>query len=139
VATLAIHRAAARDLADQVQVDASDYVITTGGLLNDARELLGQEAYERWVVESLPFGLDTARRYRAVYLAVTNLPDAPLPAPHRALYAVGHGDMPEEVVPPERPVEETAADLLRHDPSELSARLRVLLEVWLVSDHQKGS
>lgn len=123
------------DLQDRIIVEANDYVIATGRLLHEGREALGHAAYEKWVVEDLPFSLSAARRYRAVYLAVANLPDAPLPAAYRALYAVGAGNMPETIEHPDRPLEETAADLLRHDPSELSKRLRIVLEVWLVGDH----
>ena len=119
------------DLGQRIVDLANEFVVQTGEVLETARQELGLMEYERFVVEQLPFGIETARRYRAVYLAVTNLPDAPLPAAHRALYAVGHGDMPECVQEPCRSAQETAGELLRHDASELSGRLRVSLEAWL--------
>ena len=110
---------------------SNGYVMAMGELMQIAREALGEHSFEVWVDEAMPFGVDTARRYLAVYLAKTHLPDAPLPPAHRALYAVGYGTMPETRREPCRAASQITAELLRCDLGELSPRLRVALEAWL--------
>ena len=122
-------------LTERVVEVANQYVVITGEVLQLGLEAFGREGYEQWIAEWLPFNVSTAERYRAVHLAITHLPEAPLPAAHGAMYAVGHGAMPEQHEQPGRTADELAADLLRYFPRELSPRLRVALEVWLVGDH----
>ena len=131
--------AALAHLTDRVTEVSNDHVLQVGEILQVGREELGRAVYERWVAERLPFSLTAAERYRAVYLAVTNLPDAPLPAPHRALYAVGLGQLPERAVGPCLTADELASDLIRYDASEVSPRLRVVIEAWLVGYHESSS
>ena len=72
-------------------------VLALGEYLEVGRDRLGKEGYEEWVVEDLPFGLDTAKRYRAVYRAYANLPKSTLdqlPRAWQALYALKEIDHP---------------------------------------------
>lgn len=70
-------------------VDAA--VMTLGELLELGREKLGKALYEHWVLNDLPFGLETARRYRAIHRAYVHLPEKQLrllPRPWQAMYAL---------------------------------------------------
>jgi hypothetical protein len=69
-------------------------VMRVGELLERAWQMYPDD-WKRWVVEDLPFGLDTARRLRAVYLAYKHLPPeklAQLPRAWQALFAIRHLD-----------------------------------------------
>lgn len=62
-----------------------------GELLDEAYEAHGSERWRQWVDSDLPFGVETARRLRAVYLGCKELPPeivAELPRPWQALYAL---------------------------------------------------
>jgi hypothetical protein len=135
MARVAKDSVAAAHLAERVHVVADDYVKRVGKILQLGREELGRKGYEKLVAERLPFNIATADRYRAVHLATLHLPDAPLPSPHRALYAIGHGDLPEQRESPSRCADELVAELVRHDAAEVTPRLRVIIEAWLVSGH----
>lgn len=78
--------------------DSLDRVaLTLGQLLDVGRARLGREGYERWVEEDLPFGLDTAKRYVAVYRAYAHLPKETLdrlPRAWQAMYALRCIDHP---------------------------------------------
>ena len=66
-------------------------VMKLGELLELGRSRLGKEVYDSWVTDDLPFGLDTAKRYRAIWRAYSEL-DAEvlkrLPRPWQAMYAL---------------------------------------------------
>lgn len=61
-----------------------------GRLLREAKQAAPQD-FDRWVVNDLPFGLETARRLIAISAAYEKLPSATLaslPRPWQALYAL---------------------------------------------------
>lgn len=65
--------------------------LRVGELLESALQRVGNERWRGWVESDLPFGLETARRLRAVYLGCSQLPTevvAQLPRPWQALYAL---------------------------------------------------
>lgn len=78
-------------LTSKVYETVDRVVMSLGEYLQLGRERLGKGGYEDWVENDLPFGLDTAKRYRAVYLAYSNLrPEvlAQLPRAWQAMYAL---------------------------------------------------
>lgn len=74
--------------------------LKVGRLLREAQELAPAE-FRTWVDESLPFGMDTARRLVAIHLSYQKLSEAQieqLPHPWQALYALRkhvNGKLPE--------------------------------------------
>jgi hypothetical protein len=78
-------------LTERVHETVDHAVMKLGELLELGRDKLGREGYERWILEDLPFGLDTGKRYRAIYRAYKELPAerlALLPKPWQAMYAL---------------------------------------------------
>lgn len=78
-------------LTEKVYEAVDRVVMTLGELLEVGRSRLGKEGYEDWVENDLPFGLETARRYLAVYRAYANLPQhvlQQLPRAWQAMYAL---------------------------------------------------
>jgi len=160
-------------LTRQIYEAASRAVMEIGRLLLIGKEDMGRQAYEAWVEDELPFGLDTASRYMRIYQAYSNLDEATLarlPRPWQALYALRAIDQASLTaltecgdVGPTTTVREAiamvrqyksdrwtgeplstghasarsvadavAADLMTHRPCDLSPRLRVALDAWLM-------
>lgn len=72
-------------------------VLRVGELLEEGRQSTSKAGFERWVINDLPFGLDTARRFRAIFLAFRELPEEMLtqmPRPWQALYALTSVERP---------------------------------------------
>ena len=77
-------------ITDRIYARFDRLALDLGRDLNEAYEIAGKRAYERWVDECLPFGVDKARRLRAIHLAYEHLPAdklAALPRPWQAMYA----------------------------------------------------
>lgn len=92
--------------------------LRVGELLVHARQMVKRSEYERWVAEELPFGLDKAKRLRAIYLAFSELPEdtvKKLPRPWQALYALSS-------VPKEELVEALAAGDVHAEMTVAEAR-----------------
>lgn len=76
--------------------DTVDRMVMRVGELLDRGHRMYPDEWKRWVTEDLPFGLDTARRLRGVYLAYKHLPPetlARLPRAWQALFAIRHLDL----------------------------------------------
>ena len=79
------------EIKEQIFETIDRAAMRTGELLHLARQKLSKRDFERWVTEELPFGVDTAKRLRAVYLAHSELPPkvlSSLPRPWQAMYAL---------------------------------------------------
>lgn len=79
------------DIGVEIYATVDRMAMRLGDLLDHAVEISSRAEYERWVTEDLPFGLDTAKRLRAIFLAYRELPDEMLvemPRPWQALYAL---------------------------------------------------
>lgn len=79
------------DIAAQIYSAIDRMALRVGELLERALQAHGLERWRQWVDEDLPFGLETARRLRAVYLAYREFPAemlASMPHPWQALYAL---------------------------------------------------
>lgn len=108
--------------------------------------------WKRWVTEDLPFGPDTARRLRAVYLAYKHLPAetlAKLPRAWQALFAIRHLDhvaaLEAGIIDADMTVAEAkaltrvrftepdvvAGKLLSYSPEMLSADVLDQLRAWV--------
>lgn len=75
---------------DAIVREVDGVALRVGGLLREARAL-SPERFERWVVNELPFGLETARRLIAISAAYEKLPPETLrglPRPWQAMYAL---------------------------------------------------
>ena len=129
------------DITSAIYATVDRMALRVGELVDRGRRVAGtKREYERWVREDLPFGLDTAKRLRAIYLAYEELPPAVLermPRPWQALYALVAVDRPvleaavaDGRVRPELTVEETRelARDLRGQPSRPRSRLDGLVE-----------
>lgn len=88
------------DIAGEVYQEIDRMALKVGRLLREAQQLAPGE-FRRWVDESLPFGLDTARRLVAIHLSYEKLSESQieqLPHPWQALYALRkhvNGKLPE--------------------------------------------
>lgn len=88
------------DIAAQIYASIDRMALRIGELLQRALEAHGTERFREWVTNDLPFGIETARRMRAVYLAYREFPPellASMPAPWQALYALSKVPRPRLV------------------------------------------
>lgn len=86
------------EIASEIYSTIDSMALRVGELLDVAYRSNSRARFERWVVDDLPFGLDTAKRLRAVYLAQRELPlhvRERLPRPWQALYALVAVGQPE--------------------------------------------
>jgi len=77
--------------------DTVDRMVMRVGELLERAHTLHPEDWKRWVADELPFGLDTARRFRMIYLAYRHLPPETLarcPKAWQAMFAIRHLDQP---------------------------------------------
>ena len=91
---------------DEMTVEIYDtvdrMVMRVGELLERGFQMYPDD-WKRWVDEDLPFGLDTARRLRAVYLAYKHLPPEKLAQLPRAWQALFHDRNLDPTPPPSKP------------------------------------
>jgi hypothetical protein len=84
------------EIAAEIYDTVDRMVMRVGELLERAHTLHPTD-WKRWVSEELPFGLDTARRFRMIYLAYSKLPPETLarcPKAWQAMFAIRHLDQP---------------------------------------------
>lgn len=129
-------------------------VMRVGELLERGWQMYPAD-WKRWVSEDLPFGLDTARRLRAVHLAYKHLPPeklAQLPRAWQALFAIRNLDHQAAIeageISPSTTVREAVAlasgrpqrfsdadvaagRLIGYSPDQLSLDVRAELKRWL--------
>lgn len=75
---------------DAIVREVDGVALRVGLLLREAKQA-APERFERWVVDDLPFGLETARRLMSISAAYEKLPTAMLenlPRPWQAMYAL---------------------------------------------------
>lgn len=81
---------ALREITERIYSRFDRFALDLGRDLQEAYEIAGKRGFERWVDDCLPFGVDKARRLRAIHLAYRELPVdklRQLPRPMQALFA----------------------------------------------------
>lgn len=76
---------------DAIVREVDGVALRVGRLLREAKELATPIEFNRWVINDLPFGLETARRLMAISAAYEKLPTEALrdlPRPWQAMYAL---------------------------------------------------
>jgi hypothetical protein len=112
------HTRTLEDIADEVYEEIDRMALKVGRLLREAQELAPGE-FRKWVEESLPFGIDTARRLVAIHLSYEKLSESQLkqlPHPWQALYALRKhvdGKLPEALASGEIGTHTTQAEAIR--------------------------
>lgn len=79
---------ALQDITERIYARLDRFALDLGRDLQEAYEIAGKRAFERWVENELPFGVDKARRLRAIHLAYEHLPPEKLAALPRSWQAM---------------------------------------------------